>query len=93
MNTLEIKYFTTLEAADELGYTRQYISQLVRTGQLSGEHIGRDILVTRASVEKYKEKYNGQHRAPGRKPAKIVKVKRSPKSIKTAKLETALVSA
>lgn len=62
------KLLSTLEAAAVLNYSRQYISHLVRRGELDGRKYSRDVLVTEQSVRAYQKKYHGQHRTRGRKP-------------------------
>jgi site-specific DNA-methyltransferase (adenine-specific) len=44
-------FVTSSEAADRLGFTKQHIRRLIRSGRLSGEKIGRDWIVRRASIE------------------------------------------
>lgn len=41
------------EAADRLGYTRQHVRRLIRTGQLRGHKLGRDWFVDAVSVDQY----------------------------------------
>lgn len=46
-----MEFLTSSEAAERLGYTRQHVRRLIRLGRLSGQKIGRDWMVPRASVE------------------------------------------
>lgn len=52
-------YITTKEAAENLGYTIQHTRLLIRQGQIEAEKFGRDWLVVRESVAKYKTVQEG----------------------------------
>jgi excisionase family DNA binding protein len=47
---------TADEAAAELGLTGSRIRQLLRGGQLIGQKKGRDWIITRTDLEKFKQK-------------------------------------
>lgn len=47
---------TTAEAAAELGVTAARVRQLVLSGEIKGERIGRDVLIPRESVEAAKQR-------------------------------------
>lgn len=48
---------STVEAAEALGGTRQWVYKLIKRGELEAERIGRDWRVTRESVEKYLQEH------------------------------------
>ena len=48
--TLRDNYCTISEAAKELGVTRQTISRWIRQGKLSGEKIGREIIIRKSEL-------------------------------------------
>ena len=50
---MDTNFLNCQEAAERLGYTRQHISRLVRTGRLLGRKVGRDWIVSSESVERY----------------------------------------
>lgn len=70
LSDIDKNYLTTHEAGAKLNYSRQYICQLVRSGELIGQRFGRDVLVTQSSVRAYQHKYKG-HRTRGPKPVKL----------------------
>lgn len=45
------QYLTTEVAAQRLSYTPQHVCRLIRSGKLAGWKVGRDWLVTQASVD------------------------------------------
>lgn len=50
----ETKFAVTSQgAADRLGYTRQHVRRLIRTGQLKGAKVGRDWVVDPDSIDTY----------------------------------------
>jgi excisionase family DNA binding protein len=58
------QWISTKEAAEIIGVTRDHVTHLLRTGQLTGEKFVRDWMVDRVSVEDYAAK----ERKPGPKP-------------------------
>ena len=44
---------STVEVAEKLGGTRQWIHKLIKRGELEAEKIGRDWRVSKKSVERY----------------------------------------
>ena len=48
-------YLTTKQAAEELGVTQGRVQQLVAEKRISVTKIGRDNLITRAALDKFKE--------------------------------------
>ena len=53
---VEANFLNCQDAAERLGCTRQHISRLVRSGELTGRKIGRDWIVSLESVERYAAK-------------------------------------
>ncbi len=51
------EYFTISETAKELGVTRQTISRWVAKGKITTEKIGRERLIKKEDIEKYKSLY------------------------------------
>jgi site-specific DNA-methyltransferase (adenine-specific) len=59
-------FLTTTEAAQRLGVNQSRVRQLVGEGRLEAEKLGRDLLVSEASVIRYEK----ERRKAGR-PAKL----------------------
>lgn len=54
----ELKLLSTQDAAEILGYTRNYVSWLLKhTDKLSGQLVGNRWVITNEEVERYKNKY------------------------------------
>lgn len=47
------QYLSTQEAADTLGYSRQHIRVLIRSGHLRAERVGRNWLILAEAVQEY----------------------------------------
>jgi excisionase family DNA binding protein len=50
---VDTDFLNCQEAAQRLGCTRQHVSRLVRRGQLIGQKIGRDWIISRDSIKRY----------------------------------------
>jgi len=50
---VDTDFLNCQEAAERLGCTRQHVSRLVRRGQLTGQKIGRDWIISRDSIERF----------------------------------------
>lgn len=48
-------YLTSREVATILDITIQWVVKLVKSGHLKGQKMGRDYIISRASVMRYKE--------------------------------------
>jgi excisionase family DNA binding protein len=61
----EEELMTTAQVAETLGLTEQAVRLRLKRGHMAGRKVGRDWIVTRAEVERWRER--GRMRAP-RKP-------------------------
>ncbi len=59
---------TIAETAKLLGYTQQHVRRLVAAGELAGEKLGRDWVISRASVEDYRARIGPEGKKRGRPP-------------------------
>ena len=64
-------YLTTQEAAKKLGFHANSISRMAREGKLEFIRVGRAILVSRKSIEKYLEATDGMDKRDPRRNATV----------------------